>query len=45
MKKIIIFAMFATVGMNFSCSESFLEVEPQGAASLTSLSNKNGVNA
>lgn len=45
MKKIIIFALFATVGMNFSCSESFLEVEPQGAASLTSLSNKNGVNA
>ena len=45
MKKIIIFAMIATVGMNFSCSESFLEVEPQGAASLTSLSNKNGVNA
>jgi hypothetical protein len=37
--------MIATVGMNFSCSESFLEVEPQGAASLTSLSNKNGVNA
>jgi hypothetical protein len=37
--------MFATVGMNFSCSESFLEVDPQGAASLTSLSNKNGVNA
>jgi starch-binding outer membrane protein, SusD/RagB family len=37
--------MFATVGMNFSCSESFLQIEPQGAASLTSLSNKNGVNA
>jgi hypothetical protein len=45
MKKIIIFALFATAGINFSCSESFLEVEPQGAASLTSLSNKNGVNA
>ena len=45
MKKLIIFALFATVGMNFSCSESFLQVEPQGAASLTSLANKNGVNA
>jgi hypothetical protein len=45
MKKLIIFALFATIGVNFSCSESFLEVEPQGAASLTSLSNKNGVNA
>ena len=45
MKKLIIFALFATVGINFSCSESFLEVQPQGAASLTSLSNKNGVNA
>lgn len=45
MKKLIIFALFATVGINFSCSESFLQVEPQGAASLTSLANKNGVNA
>jgi starch-binding outer membrane protein, SusD/RagB family len=45
MKKLIIFALFATIGVNFSCSESFLEVQPQGAASLTSLSNKNGVNA
>jgi hypothetical protein len=45
MKKIILFALIATTGINFSCSESFLEVEPQGAASLTSLSNKNGVNA
>jgi hypothetical protein len=45
MKKLIIFALVATVGINFSCSESFLEVEPQGAASLTSLSNKSGVNA
>ncbi len=45
MKKLIIFALFATVGINFSCSESFLEVQPQGAASLTSLSNKSGVNA
>jgi hypothetical protein len=45
MKKLIIFALVATVGINFSCSESFLEVEPQGAASLNSLANKNGVNA
>ncbi len=45
MKKLIIFALFATVGINFSCSESFLEIEPQGAASLNSLANKNGVNA
>ena len=45
MKKLIIFALFATVGINFSCSEPFLEVQPQGAASLTSLSNKSGVNA
>ena len=45
MKKLIIFALIATVGMNFSCSDSFFDIQPQGAASLTSLSNKNGVNA
>ena len=45
MKKLIIFALVATVGINFSCSESCIEVEPQGAASLNSLANKNGVNA
>ena len=45
MKKIIIFSLLATVGLNFSCSDSFFEIAPQGAANLTSLSNKNGVNA
>ena len=46
MKKLIIIAsLVATVGVNFSCSDSFFAIEPQGAASLTSLSNKNGVNA
>ncbi len=46
MKKLIIIAsLVATVGVNFSCSDSFFNIEPQGAASLTSLSNKNGVNA
>jgi len=45
MKKIIIFSLLATVGLNFSCSDSFFEIAPQGAANLASLSNKNGVNA
>jgi len=45
MKKLIIFSLLATVGLNFSCSDSFFEIAPQGAANLASLSNKNGVNA
>jgi len=45
MKKLIIFSLLVTVGLNFSCSDSFFEIAPQGAANLTSLSNKNGVNA
>ena len=46
MKKLIIIASFvATIGGSFSCSDSFFDIQPQGAASLTSLSNKNGVNA
>jgi len=45
MKKISIFAIIAAVGLNFSCSDSFFDIQPQGAASITSLSNKNGVNA
>ncbi len=45
MKKIIIFSLLAIVGLNFSCSDSFFDIQPQGAASLVSLSNKNGVNA
>jgi len=45
MKKITIFAVIAAVGLNFSCSDSFFDIQPQGAASITSLSNKNGVNA
>jgi len=45
MKKLIIFALIATTGINFSCSDTFFDIQPQGAASLTSLSNKNGVNA
>jgi len=31
--------------MYFSCSEDFFDLAPQGRASLTQLSNKNGVNA
>lgn len=45
MKKLIIFSLLATVGLNFSCSDSFFDIAPQGAANLSSLSNKNGVNA
>jgi len=45
MKKLIILSILATVGLNFSCSDSFFEIAPQGAANLASLSNKNGVNA
>jgi len=45
MKKLIIFSLLATVGLNFSCSDSFFDIAPQGAANLASLSNKNGVNA
>ncbi|MEN9961103.1 MAG: hypothetical protein RL045_1356, partial [Bacteroidota bacterium] len=36
-KLIIISALVATVGINFSCTDNFFEIEPQGAASLTSL--------
>ena len=42
MKKILIIIL---IGVSFSCSDSFFNIEPQGAASLASLSNKNGVNA
>ena len=42
MKKIFILVL---IGLSFSCSESFFDIKPQGAASLASLSNKNGVNA
>lgn len=42
MKKILIIAL---IGITFSCSDSFFDIQPQGAASLASLSNKNGVNA
>ena len=42
MKKILIIAL---IGISVSCSESFFNIQPQGAASLASLSNKNGVNA
>ena len=42
MKKIVILVL---IGLSFSCSESFFDIKPQGAASLVSLSNKNGVNA
>ncbi|MHA8101621.1 RagB/SusD family nutrient uptake outer membrane protein [Aquirufa nivalisilvae] len=45
MKKLITFALVAIVGLSTSCSDSFFDIQPQGAASLTSLSNKNGVNA
>ncbi|WP_428655747.1 RagB/SusD family nutrient uptake outer membrane protein [Runella sp.] len=43
MKKILIVGL--VLGISFSCSESFFNIQPQGAASLASLSNKNGVNA
>jgi starch-binding outer membrane protein, SusD/RagB family len=42
MKKLLILIL---IGLSFSCKESFFNIQPQGAASLTSLSNKNGVNA
>ncbi len=42
MKKLIILAL---VALSFSCSDSYFDIQPQGAASLASLSNKNGVNA
>jgi starch-binding outer membrane protein, SusD/RagB family len=42
MKKLLIVLL---VGLSFSCKESFFDIQPQGAASLASLSNKNGVNA
>lgn len=42
MKKLLIILL---VGISFSCKESFFDIQPQGAASLVSLSNKNGVNA
>lgn len=43
MKKYILLLVF--VGMYFSCSEDFFDLNPQGRASLNQLSNKNGVNA
>jgi starch-binding outer membrane protein, SusD/RagB family len=43
MKKLIIILL--VVGTSFSCSDSFFDIQPQGAASLQSLKNKNGVNA
>jgi len=42
MKKLLIIAL---IGISVSCSDSFFDIQPQGAASLASLSNKNGVNA
>ena len=42
MKKLLIIAL---IGMSVSCSDSFFDIQPQGAASLVSLSNKNGVNS
>ena len=37
--------IIAVLGSFFSCSKTYFEVEPQGRASLTQLSNKNGVTA
>ncbi|GAA4394457.1 RagB/SusD family nutrient uptake outer membrane protein [Nibrella viscosa] len=45
MKKTVILASMLTVGLVTSCSESFLDVKPQGVASLDQLTNKTGVNA
>lgn len=45
MKKIIILSSLLVVGLATSCSESFLDVKPQGVASLDQLSNKIGVNS
>ena len=42
MKKILILGL---IGIAVACSDSYFEIQPQGAASLASLSNKNGVNA
>ncbi|MCW3088645.1 MAG: RagB/SusD protein [Sediminibacterium sp.] len=46
MKKILftIITSGALIGL-YSCSKSFFDVQPQGRASIESLSNKNGVNA
>ncbi len=43
MKKIII--LIVAVFISFSCSDSFFDLKPQARASLTQLSNKNGVNS
>ncbi|GAA4469078.1 RagB/SusD family nutrient uptake outer membrane protein [Nibrella saemangeumensis] len=44
MKKTVILASLLTVGFVTSCSESFLDVRPQGVAALDQLTNKIGVN-
>ncbi|MBO9637500.1 RagB/SusD family nutrient uptake outer membrane protein [Siphonobacter aquaeclarae] len=45
MKRNIILASLLMAGLISSCSESFLDVKPQGVASQSQLSNKAGVNA
>ena len=45
MKKTIILTSLLTIGLATSCSESFLDVKPQGVASLDQLSNRTGVNS
>jgi starch-binding outer membrane protein, SusD/RagB family len=42
MKKLLVIIL---IFIGFSCKESNFDIQPQGAASLASLSNKNGVNA
>lgn len=44
MKKIIII-LFVGLLASTSCSDSYFDLQPQGRASITSLSNKNGVSA
>lgn len=43
MKKIIIVALL--VATNFACSDEFFDIKPQGRASKSQLTNKNGVSA
>ena len=45
MKKTILLSSLLTTLLVTSCNESFLDVKPQGVASLDQLSNRTGVNA
>ncbi len=44
MKKILILTFVLSIGLITSCKDTFLDVQPKGVLSVTSLSNKPGVN-